>query len=98
MIAARTNVRWAPLMLLIGSVCAAGAAGAAPAPEKLRNHFDSDSPGAAPGYFDLVVVGSPGAADWKVTGGRNPPSPPNVLVQVLPNRPAGSIAMAVRRN
>ena len=97
MIAAKTNVLWASLLLLIGSVCAAGAAGAASAP-KLRNHFDTDSVGGAPGYFDFVVLGSPGAADWRVTGGSNPPSPPNVLGQVLPGRPADSIAVAVRRN
>ncbi len=65
--------------------------------EKIRHHFDSDSGGRAPGFFDSVVWGTPGAAEWKVLADMNPPSTPNKLLQTLPNRPVGSIAVALRR-
>lgn len=66
--------------------------------EKIRTHFDSDSAGRPPGFFDLLVWGAPGEADWKVLADFNPPSTPNKLIQTLANRPAGSIAVALRRN
>ncbi|HEY3172537.1 MAG TPA: hypothetical protein VGK86_08175, partial [Thermoanaerobaculia bacterium] len=50
-----------------------------------------------PGFFDFVVLGAPAAADWKVTGGRNPPSPPNMVSQIVASRPEDSIAVALRR-
>ena len=75
------------------------AAGAlAQTPEKLRNHFDADGLLREPAFFDFVVLGPPGEAEWKVVGGYNPPSAPNHVSQVMPARPADSIAVAVRRN
>jgi hypothetical protein len=70
--------------------------GAAPA-EKIRNHFDSDAAMRAPGFFDTVVWGGRGDAEWKVVGDTNPPSAPNRLIQTLDGRPAGPIAVALRR-
>jgi hypothetical protein len=66
--------------------------------EKIRTHFDSDSAGRPPGFFDTLVWGAPGEAEWKVLADFNPPSTPNKLIQTLANRPAGSIAVALRRN
>jgi len=66
--------------------------------ERIRHHFDSDSAGRPPGFFDAVVWGSPGEADWKVLGDTNPPSTPNKLLQTVDNRPPGSIAVALRRS
>lgn len=66
--------------------------------EQLRNHFDSDTLGAPPAYFDFFVLGAPAVAQWQVVGSSNPPSAPNVLVQTVRLRPADSIAAAVRRN
>ena len=66
--------------------------------ERVRTHFDSDSAGRPPGFFDAVVWGAPGEAEWKVLADFNPPSAPNKLLQTLPDRPAGSIAVALRRN
>ena len=66
--------------------------------EKLRTHFDTDSAGRPPGFFDLVVWGAPGEADWLVLGDVNPPSTPNKLIQTRDARPAESIAVALRRN
>ncbi len=66
--------------------------------EKIRNHFDSDAPMREPGFFDLVVWGAPGEAEWKVLADFNPPSAPNKLLQSRETRPAGSIAVALRRN
>ena len=74
------------------------AAGAAQSAEKLRNHFDSDGLLREPAFFDFLILGPPGEAAWKVVGGYNPPSTPNHVAQVMPNRPADSIAAAVRRN
>ena len=51
-----------------------------------------------PGFFDLVVLGAPGQARWLILTDLNPPSAPNRLAQVEPDRPADSIAAAVRRN
>jgi len=72
------------------------ASGAAPA-EKIRNHFDSDAAMRAPGYFDTVVWGGRGDAEWRVVGDTNPPSAPNRLIQIRDGRPAGPIAVALRR-
>ncbi len=74
------------------------AAGSARSSEKLRNHFDSDGLLREPAFFDFLVLGPPGEAEWKVVGGYNPPSAPNHVSQVMPNRPAESIAAAIRRN
>lgn len=72
---------------------------AAPAlAEKLRMHFDADSAGRPPGFFDLLVWGAPGEAEWLVLGDVNPPSTPNKLIQTIDTRPVGSIAVALRRN
>ena len=65
--------------------------------ERVRCHFDADSGGRAPGFFDTVVWGSPGEADWKVLAAVNSPSTPNKLLQTHSNRPLGSIAVALRR-
>jgi hypothetical protein len=83
---------WGALLLLFA------AAGSAQSAEKLRNHFDSDGLLREPAFFDFIVLGPPGEAEWKVVGGYNPPSAPNHVSQVMPNRPADSIAAAVRRN
>jgi hypothetical protein len=66
--------------------------------EKVRAHFDSDSAGRPPGFFEGVVWGAPGDAEWRVLADFNPPSTPNKLLQTLSTRPAGSIAVALRRN
>ncbi len=79
--------------LALGALLLASAARA----EKIRNHFDSDAPMREPGFFDLVVWGAPGEAAWKVLADFNPPSAPNKLLQTLDARPAGSIAVALRR-
>lgn len=82
---------WGALLLLFA------AAGGAQSAEKLRNHFDSDGLLREPAFFDFLVLGPPGEAEWKVVGGYNPPSAPNHVSQVMPNRPADSIAAAFRR-
>ncbi len=78
---------------------AAGLALAAPTlpAETVRNHFDSDHIAFTPGFFDFVVIGAPGKARWLVLADPNPPSTPNKLSQVEKDRPADSIALAVRR-
>ena len=86
-----------------GTLCAAlllllSAAGLAQNAEKLRNHFDADGLLREPAFFDFLVLGPPGEAEWKVVGGYNPPSAPNHVSQVMPARPADSIAAAIRRN
>lgn len=91
----RSDVLWALLLLL--AAAAAGAQNAAD-PEKLRNHFDSDALLREPAFFDFVVLGAPGTAQWKVVSGFNPPSAPNHVTQTLAGRPSGSIAVALRRN
>ena len=57
------------------SVSAAGA-------EKVRNHFDSDAAMRPPGFFEAVVFGAKGEAEWRVIGDMNPPSAPNRLIQI----------------
>ena len=72
--------------------------GAVPATaEKVRNHFDADTPMRPPGYFDLLVWGVPGHAEWRVLADLNPPSAPNKIAQVLVTRPEDSLAVALRR-
>ena len=39
--------------------------------EKIRNHFDTDALFQPPGFFDFVVLGAPGAAQWKVLTGKS---------------------------
>jgi hypothetical protein len=65
--------------------------------EKIRTHFDTDSAGRVPGFFDLVVWGAPGEAEWIVLGDVNPPSTPNKLIQARDGRPEDSLAVALRR-
>ena len=86
-----------PLARFALALCALLLAGSARA-ERVRHHFDSDSAGRSPGFFDTVVWGSPGAAEWKVLPDFNSPSTPNKLQQTLADRPAGSIAVALRRS
>ena len=73
----------------------------APAPavraERRRNHFDADAPSRPPAYFDFVVIGTPARANWLVVQDHNPPSAPNQLSQVVEQRPADSLAVAIRR-
>lgn len=64
----------------------------------VRNHFESDTIGAVPAFFDFVVLGAPGPAAWRVTGGHNPPSAPNFAAQIVTERPKDSIAAALRRS
>ena len=66
--------------------------------QKLRNHFDSDALMREPAFFDFLVLGAPGEAQWKVMAEFNPPSTPHGVSQVLSERPAESIAVAIRRN
>jgi hypothetical protein len=89
-----------PVRLLAGVALAALLAAAPSRAEKIRTHFDTDSAGRPPGFFDLVVWGKeppPGKAEWLVVGDVNPPSTPNKLIQTVEARPAGSIAVALRR-
>ena len=39
--------------------------------EKLRNHFDADGLLREPAFFDFLVLGPPGEAEWKVVFARN---------------------------
>lgn len=85
------------------AVCALllAAALGAPAQESgtaIRNHFDSDANMRAPGFFDFAVLGAPGPADWVVLADFNPPSAPNQVTQTKQDRPADSIAVAIRRS
>ena len=66
--------------------------------QKIRNHFDADAPLREPAFFDFLVLGAPGEAEWKVVAGHNPPSAPNHVSQIITERPPDSIAVAVRRN
>ena len=84
--------------LAAGIALALGAASAVAAPEKNRNHFDSDAQMRSPGFFDFVVLGTPGEAQWRTVTEFNPPSAPNAVSQVFAQRPSQSIAAAVRRN
>jgi hypothetical protein len=65
--------------------------------EKWRNHFDADAPARPPAFFDFVVIGTPARANWLVIQDQNPPSAPNQLSQVVEERPADSLALAIRR-
>jgi len=79
-------------------VLAALALPAATAPaEQVRSHFDSDAIMRVPGFFDLVELGSPGRTRWLILTDPNPPSAPYRLAQTETNRPADSIAAALRR-
>jgi hypothetical protein len=90
--------------LFATALVALGVAPASARAEKIRNHFDSDSMMRPPGFFDLVVLGAPGApgtageAKWLVLVDKNPPSAPNKLAQVNARRPDDSIAAALRRS
>jgi len=65
--------------------------------ERWRNHFDADAPSRPPAFFDFLVIGTPARANWLVIQDHNPPSAPNQLSQVVEERPAGSLAVAIRR-
>jgi hypothetical protein len=65
--------------------------------ETWRNHFDADAPSRPPAFFDFVVIGTPARANWLVIQDQNPPSAPNQLSQVVEERPADSLALAIRR-
>jgi hypothetical protein len=86
------------LALVLGLALSPAALPGAGGPERIRNHFDSDAPLREPGFFDFVTLGAPGDAQWKVIADFNPPSTPNAVNQVITERPAGSIATALRRN
>jgi len=88
--------RLAIACVMFGSLTSEAAAQAAPG--AIRNHFDADAAMRAPAFFDFVVLGAPGDADWKVTPDFNPPSAPNDVSQTIPDRPDNSIAAALRRN
>ena len=90
-----TKMRCKALGLLLAGLLGAAAAFAG---EGVRNHFDTDTAGRPPGFFDLVVLGAPGPARWLILTDLNPPSAPNKLAQVEQGRPADSIAAAVRRS
>jgi hypothetical protein len=66
--------------------------------QRVRNHFDSDALTMPPPYFDFMVVGAAAPASWKVLSGENVPSLPRYLSQVVKDRPADSVAIALRRN
>jgi hypothetical protein len=84
--------------LCLASLICLLAVSAGAAPERVRNHFDSDASMRPPGFFDFLVLGTPGKAEWRVMSEFNAPSAPNAVSQVLAQRPADSIAVAVRRN
>ena len=84
--------------LVLTAVLLAAAAGLAAQTAKIRNHFDSDMPMRPPGYFDFAVLGSPAPAQWTVLADYNPPSAPNQVTQTGMQRPADSVAVALRRN
>jgi hypothetical protein len=66
--------------------------------ETWRNHFDFDGLSRPPAYFDFEALGAPAKASWTVMADKNPPSPPNTAMQAIIDRPAGSVAVALRRN
>ncbi|HEY7863210.1 MAG TPA: hypothetical protein VIE39_06090 [Thermoanaerobaculia bacterium] len=67
--------------------------------ERVRNHFDFDKAFGEPGFFDFVVLTGEGKARWMIIPDpeHNPPSTPNQVTQSETERPAGSIAAAIRR-
>ena len=89
-----SRIRIALACAALGWLAAAGAQAQAP----LRSHFESDSIGRQPAFFDFVVLGAPGVAAWRVTSGHNPPSAPNFAAQIVAERPKDSVAAAMRRN
>lgn len=84
--------------LALTAVLLAVAAGLAAQTAAIRNHFDSDTPMRPPGYFDFAVLGSPAQAQWTVLADFNTPSAPNQVTQTGMQRPADSVAAALRRN
>ncbi len=90
-----------PLKFVCSLAVAAVLLAPAATAEKIRMHFDTDSAGRPPGFFDLVVWGGGAqpadAAEWLVLGDVNPPSTPNKLIQTIDTRPDGPIAVALRR-
>ena len=64
----------------------------------IRNHFDSDAAMRAPAFFDFAILAAPGPAEWVVLSDFNPPSAPNQTTQTIQDRPADSIAAAIRRS
>lgn len=64
----------------------------------MRNHFDSDAPMRPPAFFEFIVLGEPGPAEWRVLSDFNTPSAPNQVTQIRLQRPANSIAAALRNN
>jgi hypothetical protein len=64
----------------------------------MRNHFDSDAPMRPPAFFEFIVLGEPGPAEWRVLSDFNTPSAPNQVTQIRLERPANSIAAALRNN
>ena len=86
---ARRGLRSALLLFLAASGLSA---------QRLRNHFDADAILREPAFFDFLVLGAPGEAQWKVVAGHNPPSAPNHVSQILTERPPDSVAVALRRN
>lgn len=83
---------WSLLLVLVSLASLPASA------ESWRNHFDADAPARPPAFFDAVVLGTPGRANWMVIADENPPSAPNQLTQTIKSRPEGSIAAALRRN
>ncbi len=83
---------WSLLLVLVSLVPLPASA------ESWRNHFDADAPARPPAFFDEVVRGAPGRANWMVLADQNPPSAPNQLTQTIKSRPEGSIAAVLRRN
>jgi hypothetical protein len=72
---------------------------AAPGQERVRNHFDFDKGFGEPAFFDFVVLTGEGKTRWMIIPDpeHNPPSPPNQATQSETERPAGSLAAAIRR-
>lgn len=90
-----SRFRWPGVLAL--AVSLVGLLPAAAQAEKLRNHFDSDAVMHEPAFFDFVTLGAPGETSWKVIADFNPPSAPNVILQVVASRPPDSIGTALRR-
>jgi len=91
-------VKSRPLTALPLGLCLLASAASPAAAGKIRNHFDSDAPLRPPAFFEFVVLGAPGPAEWMVLTDANPPSAPSQVTQTRLTRPAGSIAAALRNN